>query len=76
MAAAVLHTVAVLWIWGTWEVALRSGWLVWMDLPVSLLFAEARGRALLAASLVLGGLWWACLGALLTAAIGLFFRRR
>lgn len=76
LGAAVLHTLAVLWIWSTWEVGLRSGWLVWMDLPVSLLFVEARGLALLAASLVLGGLWWACVGALLSAAVALVVGRR
>lgn len=74
--AAVLHTLAVLWFWATWEVGLRSGWLVWMDLPVSLLYVGARGKALLLASLILGGLWWATLGALLSAAVAVVVGRR
>ena len=74
--AFVIHSLAVAWIWGTWESGLRSGWLVWMDLPVSLLYFEAKGRALLAASLVLGGGWWAALGAALTAGVGLVARNR
>lgn len=76
LGAAVLHTLAVLWFWATWEVGLRSGWLVWMDLPVSLLYVGARGTALLAASLILGGLWWATLGALLSAAVAVVVGRR
>lgn len=76
LGAAILHTLAVLWFWATWEVGLRSGWLVWMDLPVSLLYVGARGKALLLASLVLGGLWWATLGALLSAAVAVVVGRR
>ena len=76
VGAAVLHTLAVAWIWATWAVALRSGLLVWMDLPVSLLYAEAQGRGLLAASLLAGGLWWACVGALLSAAVAIVVSRR
>lgn len=74
--ALLLHTLAVLWIWTAWQSGLRSGWLVWMDLPASLLYLEARGNALLAASLLLGGLWWATVGALLSAGIGVLARAR
>ena len=76
VGAGVLHTLAVAWIWGTWAVAQRSLWLVWMDLPVSLLYGEAEGGALLAASLLAGGLWWACAGALLSAAVAFVVSRR
>lgn len=74
--AAVLHTGAGLWVWHTWSVGLRGGWLVWMDLPVSLLFLEARDGWLLASSLVLGGLQWAVVGGLLSALLGAFASRR
>lgn len=74
--AAVLHTGAVLWVWWSWAVGLRGGLLVWMDLPVSLLFLEARDGWLLASSLVLGGLEWAVVGGLLSALLGAFASRR
>lgn len=76
IGAVVLHTAAALSIWTSWGPGARSGWLVWMDLPVSLLFAEARGGAVLAWSLVLGGLWWGVLGALLSAVVGVLAGRR
>lgn len=76
VGAAVLHTGAVLWVWRSWTVGLRSGWLVWMDLPVSLLFVEAREGWLLALSLVLGGMQWAVIGGLLSALLGAFVRLR
>lgn len=76
LAAAFFHTLAVAWIWNAWALAQRSLWLVWMDLPVSLLYGEARGGALLVASLLLGGLWWALAGALLSAAVGFLVSRR
>jgi hypothetical protein len=76
LAAAFFHTLAVAWIWNAWAVGLRSGWLVWMDLPVSLLYGEAEAGALLAASLLAGGLWWACAGALLSAAVAFVVSRR
>ena len=73
-AAAILallaHSVAVLWIWRDWESGLRGGWLVWMDFPVSLAYLEARGRMLLALSLVLGGAWWAVIGGGLSWLVG------
>lgn len=74
--AALFHTGAVVWVWRSWSVGLRGGWLVWMDLPVSLLFLEARDGWLLAFSLVLGGMQWAVVGGLLSALLGAFARRR
>lgn len=76
VGAVVLHTAAALSIWASWDPGIRSGWLVWMDLPVSLLFAGARGGAVLAWSLVLGGLWWGVAGALLSALVGALAGRR
>jgi hypothetical protein len=74
--ALLLHTLAVLWIWRTWGLGLRGGWLVWMDLPVSLFYLGARDGALLAASLVLGGIQWAVAGALLSKLIAAVTRAR
>jgi hypothetical protein len=70
VVAFLLHTVAVLWVWVTWESGVRGGWLVWMDFPASLLFLDARGGGLLAASLGLGGLWWGVIGGVLSWVIG------
>ncbi len=68
--AFLLHTVAVLWIWVSWESGLRGGWLVWMDFPVSLLFLDARRGVFLGASLVLGGAWWGVIGGALSWVMG------
>lgn len=70
IVACLVHAVAVLWIWGTWESGLRGGWLVWIDFPVSLLYLDARSGVLLALSLVLGGAWWAGIGGALSWLIG------
>lgn len=69
-AGFLLHTVAVLWIWRSWAGGLRGGWLVWMDLPLSLLYAAVAGRRLLAASLLVGGVEWALIAAGLTYLVG------
>ncbi len=74
--AWVFHTLAVLWIWKSWGLGLRGGWLVWMDLPVSLLYLGARDGWLLALSLALGGLQWAAVGALLSKLIASLTRSR
>lgn len=68
--AVILHTLCVLWIWGSWGAGLRGGWLVWIDLPVSLLYGTVPGKWLLAASLVLGGLQWAGIAWLLGRLVG------
>ncbi len=69
-AGFLLHALAALWIWIRWDPGLRGAWLVWVDLPWSLLWVQAAGWKLLALSLVLGGCWWAVLSAGLTFAIG------
>jgi hypothetical protein len=66
----VLHTAAALWVWSRWSSGVRGGVLFWMDLPVSFLYAAARGGLFLAASLILGGLWWSALAAGLTRLVG------
>lgn len=73
--AAALHTLAVLWTWIAWVPGMRGTWLVWLDLPVSLLYMHLVGGSLLARSLLLGGLQWACTGALVAWLVGWAARR-
>ena len=70
LAGLLLHTIAVLWLWARWDPGLRGAWMIWVDLPLSLLWVGLSGGALLAVSLVVGGLWWGALSAGLTLAIG------
>lgn len=72
--AVVFHTLCVLWIWRSWGAGLRGGWLLWIDLPISLLYGTMPGSWLLAASLVLGGLQWALIGWLLWRLVGTLTR--
>jgi hypothetical protein len=75
IAALLIHTLAVLWIWSGWSPGFRTGVLVWMDFPASLLFLGAGGRRFLAWSLILGGVQWALIAALVAAAVGRLTRR-
>ncbi|HUO86297.1 MAG TPA: hypothetical protein VM617_02815 [Thermoanaerobaculia bacterium] len=75
VAAASLHTLAVLWTWASGSPGLRSGWLVWLDLPISLAYLHVMGEQLLAWSLFAGGLQWAATGALLACLVGWAARR-
>jgi hypothetical protein len=70
VAAFCLHTVIALLAWSTWSRFGRGNLLVWMDFPASLAFLERTGGTFLAASLLLGGLQWTALGALLTYLLG------
>ncbi len=70
IAGFVLHGLAVMWIWIRWDPGLRGTWLVWVDLPWSLLWVQLTGWKLIASSLLLGGCWWAALTAALTLAVG------
>jgi hypothetical protein len=70
LAAFCLHAVIALLAWWTWSRFGRGNLLVWMDFPGSLAFLELTGGSFLAASLLLGGLQWAALGALLTYLLG------
>ena len=74
--AFLFHTGAVLWLWARSGAGVRSGLLFWMDLPLSFAWAGAGGRSFLAASLLLGGAWWALLAAGLAAAVGRVTRGR
>lgn len=65
-----LHALGVLWVWWSWGPGFRGGVLFWMDFPVSLLHTVLTGRLFLAASLLLGGAWWALLAGGLTTLIG------
>ncbi|MEA2693672.1 MAG: hypothetical protein QOJ16_3059, partial [Acidobacteriota bacterium] len=56
--------------WSTWSRFGRGNVLVWMDFPASLAFLHLTGGRFLTASLVLGSLQWAAVGALLTYVLG------
>jgi hypothetical protein len=68
--AALLHTLAVLWTWSHHGPGVRGSWLVWLDLPVSLLYLHLVGKSLLPWSLLAGGLQWAGTGALVAWWVG------
>ena len=77
LAGFTLHTVSLLWLWFQWDTALRRTLLVWLDIPVSLIYLGLGGaKSLLATALVLGGLLWAAIGAGLVALIGRASRRQ
>jgi hypothetical protein len=65
----------VVWTWWSGAPGLRSGWLVWLDLPVSLVYLHVMGERLLWWSFVAGGLQWAVTGALLALVVGWSARR-
>lgn len=75
VAAATLHTLAVIWTWAKDTPGVRSGWLVWLDLPISLAYLHVMGDRLLVWSLFAGGLQWAVTGALLALIVGWSARR-
>jgi len=68
--AALLHSFAVAWTWLTHGPGVRGSWLVWLDLPTSLLYLHLVGASLLPWSLLAGGLQWAATGALLAWLVG------
>lgn len=72
----VLHTVTVLWVWITWGLFGRGIVLSWLDAPASITYMHLDGPALLAVSLLVGGLQWAAIGALLSLLVGRAVRRR
>lgn len=75
-AGFLLHTVTTLWVWWTWGYFGRSNVIAWMDFPVSLAYLHVDEGALLAWSLVAGGLQWAAIAALLTYVLGRSLRWR
>ena len=65
-----LHTLSLLWLWFQWDTALRRTVLVWLDIPVSLIYLGLSAKSLLATALILGGLQWAAIGAGLVLLVG------
>jgi hypothetical protein len=65
-----LHVLAVLWVWWRGQPGLRSGALVWMDLPCSLVYLGGGEQQVLLWSLLLGGLQWALAAALVALWMG------
>lgn len=76
LAGFLIHTLAALWVWQTWDAFGASNLLIWMSLPASLAFLSASGSALLGFALLFGGLEWALLGALVAWWVGRSLRRR
>lgn len=70
-----LHALTAAWAWRTWGYFGRGNVLAWIDFPVSLAYMHRDETALLAASLVAGGLQWAAVAALLTLWVGSALRR-
>ena len=75
LAGLALHTLSLLWLWFQWDTALRRTVLVWLDIPVSLLYLGLGAKSLLATALIVGGLQWAAIGAGLVALVGRASRR-
>jgi hypothetical protein len=69
-ASLLLHTVAVLWAWYSWQGLGRGGVLAWIDFPSSLAYLRLRGAAKLTWSLLAGGLQWGLIGAGLSLLFG------
>lgn len=70
LLGAVIHGLVLATVWLRWKPGTRGLVLSWIDAPFSFLwFGVGEGRMLLF-SLVLGGLWWATITALLTWWIG------
>ena len=65
-----LHTLAALTAWFTWSSFGRGNVLAWIDFPVSLAFLQLDGRPLLFWSLLVGGLQWGAIAALLSLFLG------
>ncbi|QQR74691.1 MAG: hypothetical protein IPJ17_03620 [Holophagales bacterium] len=70
VAAFLLHTLALAWIWTRYGQGARGGLVVWMDLPWSLAYLGKSGRTLLTWSSLVGGAWWGFLGALFARLLG------
>jgi len=70
ITGVVLHTVTVLSVWQSWGYFGRANVLTWIDFPVSILYFDSAGDGMLGWSLVVGGLQWAAIAALLTLWVG------
>jgi hypothetical protein len=65
-----LHTLVAIWVWNSWGQFGRDTILVWMDFPASLVYLDRADATFLAGSLLLGGLQWSLVAALLTWILG------
>jgi hypothetical protein len=70
IAVLLLHTAFAVWVWYSWGQFGRDTILVWMDFPASLIYLDRADATFLAGSLLLGGLQWGLLAALLTWIVG------
>ena len=70
-----LHALTAAWAWRTWGFFGRGNVLAWIDFPASLAYMHLGEAALLAPSLIIGGLQWAAIATLLTLWIGSALRR-
>jgi hypothetical protein len=75
LVVVVLHTLTALWVWRSWGEFGRGTVLVWMDFPVSFAYLHLPDPQFLAGSLLLGGIQWALVAALLTYLLGRSTRR-
>jgi hypothetical protein len=75
VAAYLLHALAAAWAWSRWGRLGRGTVITWVDFPSSLLFLDRTDHAFLLASLLLGGLQWTLVAALLTWSLGRAMRR-
>ena len=75
LAVVVLHTLTALWVWRSWGEFGRGTVLVWMDFPVSFTYLHLDDPRFLAGSLLLGGVQWAVIAAVLTYLLGISTRR-
>jgi hypothetical protein len=76
VAAFVLHTVTVTFVFWSWGFFGRGNVITWLDFPVSLLYLQWTDERLLLWSVVAGGIQWTLVAALLTYWLGLAVRRR
>lgn len=70
VAVLILHSLFAVWVWNSWGQFGRDTVLVWMDFPAALIYLDRADATFLAGSLVLGGLQWALIAALLTWILG------
>lgn len=70
-----LHALTAAWAWRSWGYFGRGNVIAWIDFPVSLAYMHRGEAVVLTASLVLGGLQWAAIAALLSLWVGSALRR-
>jgi hypothetical protein len=70
-----LHALTAAWAWRSWGYFVRGSVIAWIDFPASLVYMHRDDVEFLVASLLLGGLQWAVIAALLTLWVGTALRR-